>query len=340
MELANLLGFQPPQGDVNAGMADIVQPQQQQVEQGPGFLERLSGSLQQNPMLSQVLLHTFSSMARGNNMGSAVADGAKAAMLMQAQQREDEQEKGKIQREQVDKDRRYGLDEKRVGFEEQRLDTERERLGLERQRTEATVGQTKAQTRKTQVETQQAEGMFGLKKDQLRAQIGQIQEQIAASKDQSKTRQLQRQLDSVKLEYADAMYGAEATGKQLANNKTQVDIEQNQAELDTYNSLTPEEKKATKMPKGTGKVPKTPAEALQQHIKDNLEAYVVEDPKTGAMSIDVARAERDFLQIQNVGKPKPPEADTAALWRQARDSVKPGQPYRGPDGKMYKRGAQ
>jgi hypothetical protein len=339
--LAQLLGGPKPEQQ-EPGMADIVQPQ------GPGLLERGQSAVQANPMLSQIALHTMLALAQGHNLGGAIANGGRAALMMQAQQKLDQENQAKITREQGNKDREYGmqekrlgLEEKRTGYEEQRLGNETKRLGFEAQRvandtknTESVVANRAVQTKKTEQEVDQNSQTFGLKKDQLRAEIARIQEQIASSKDQTKTRALQRQLDGVKLKYADADISSQIEARQVSSTGKALDNEAQGLKNDAFRSAPPEAQQAGATGVKGGKAPKSTSERFADFVRYNGDFYL--DEKTGRP--DMARMEADFYRQESVGGAQKPAAgnDVQAQFDAAFNAAKSGEVFR-VNGKIYRK---
>lgn len=325
--MAELLGGQqapevaPPQQE-QSGMADVLG----QAKQG----------LAANPMIANAMLHTMLSLAAGHNFGSAVANGGRAALMMQAQGKQDELTNRKMTNEEAQtaaNNKRADAAETRANAEvtqgNRRLDIADRAETRQSQESAARTGFTQAQTKNVNQKTEQQGQSFGLELDKHRADIARIQQEIASSKDQMATRSLQRQLDQAKLKYADAMYQAELSHKDLKNVEQAQTNDKQQMQNSDYRGAPQEMRQAsaTGVTTGGGKGGKTEEDHRQDFFSKNAELYT--DPKTG--QIDINRLLGDFQKVRSGT-----QTDPNAALKSARDAVKVGEPYRDPaSGKLY-----
>lgn len=323
--LAELLGQQPKMStyqEPEQGLANVLAPQEAAAApapaQGPGLLEQGKGFLTQNPQMGSVLLHTMLSLAQGHNLGSAIANGGRAALLMQAQGKEDQLRQEKIAREQQQqttenelKGRQIGAQERTAAASERRADStdayhqgmlqnDRARIAQTAPESAARTGYIGAQTKALEQKTTQDADKFGLEKEQLSAQISHLKEQIASSKDITETRKLQRQLDQVKLKYADASHAADVTAKDLQNSGQAIENEGKTLKNMAFRNAPPEAQQAAATGVGkTGAATKTSSDKFQEYLTKNMDKYA--DFKTD--TVDMARARKDFAAIEAYGKP-------------------------------------
>lgn len=317
----------------------------------PSMFEKGQQFAQQNPMASQMLLHTFMRMAQGggrnfaDTLGKGVAAGAGAGLMHLAQGKQDKEKADATQRQQQKEQQDFGLRDRAASVNEGQL-------GIQKREADLKEGDAPGNRRLRNAQASKYENEIGLdnqaaplKLQQIQAQIAAVQQSMATSRDSLKTAQLGRQLTGLQIQerqvqleldktYAPVERGIKVTQGHLANQGAGLQNMGMEQELADNSTLTTEQRIQARRG-GTGKTPVSDEDRFLKFVQDNQDFLPL--GKDGK-SYDPVKTRELFEQLRMTPQMRQQqEAEYNAAMQAARAAVKVGENYRGPDGRMWKR---
>lgn len=310
----------------------------------PGIIDRARDWATRNPTQAQALMQGFSALASGRTRGGFVQQMGQAAGVAGQTMVEQNAANAAQQRETAEKDRRMTLQERETNSQISSRDSLNRRAeglyaGQLEQQDLANEGRSIANDSAVQAADQSAK-MFTPKMKQFDAQLRKLEVDLANAPTEqaaAKVRLARAQLENkIYSQYGPAeaemllrTKGAQASAAEERATQETLQTDEAARQAGVLAGLTPEENKNRVM--GTKpKAPADPAEMAKDLLNKNYEVY--QKPNGGGT--DYARLAKDVNALIQAGKPGAVDTSQAA-WEMARNKVKTGQPYIGPDGKEY-----
>lgn len=316
--------------------------------QEPGILDKARNWATTNPVQAQALMQGFAALASGRTRGGFVQQMGQFAGVANQTMVEQNAANAAQAREQQTKDRDFGLRSREADSNiayRQNADRRADALlpgQLEAQDNAAERSEEGVLTSRQQ--RGQSEQLFTPKMQQVKLQLDKLRNDIALAPTERAAAQLR--LKASKLEYdihskfaipeAEAILGIKA--QQLSNAQ-----EEGTGKVLANDAAIKKQKAIDDMPEAernyyyrNGKPKEAPPAKTRAQIANDLlekEPDAYRDNKTGAILYDRLGSAVDA--VVNGGE-RP--AATQEAWASARNSVKPGQKYIGPDGAEYTRG--
>ena len=341
--MSDILNFQPP--PVQPGLASVVQPTDPDAgAAAPPAANPFAGAsqwAQSNPKLANMLLHGFLALSqngqgsRAAQIGSAINSGVTFGMAQDL-----------ANQEQAGKDRTFEAGRQdaatKAAEETRRADISGKNADIYGRSVDSQNAAREVSVAATEEGTRQSKALFPKKVAEIDAKLRQVDAQIATATTEAERTRLLMQKDQLEIrrgafqqsqdeQFAPAerkarqgQAEANLTGKTLAN----------ESQAMTNAAL------ATQSPDviaGAAKKAPTREERFQTF-------YKTEKMNSLDGNVDIHKILKDFDMVEQAMGHAPGAADAAgptvdkAAWETARNSVKPGEQYRGPDGKMYRRG--
>lgn len=301
----------------------------------PGVMDRVQGWVRQNPVQAQALMQGFGALAAGHTRGNWLAQLGQASGVANQTMVEGNAAQDELKRKQ-----------QQVDFEQQNKTADNQRadrqLSNSERNTTANINLSQEQIEASRQRRKEGDAMLNPKIDALRAKVDQARQAVASAKTEDELRRAQINMKKVELQVYKEYGPKEAEAALAVKTQQRANLEEvgagqmiendmNLSKYNTYNSLPLEDRQdiASGIKPDRPAKRLSPAEYAKSLLKDNPDTY--RDPKTGAINMDLLmRDAKTMLDIENYDPNK-----TKQEWEAARNSVKPGQRYKGPDGQTY-----
>lgn len=314
--------------------------------QEPGILDRARNWATQNPVQAQALMQGFAALASGRTRGGFVQQMGQAAGVANQTMVEQTAANAAQQRDIDEKNRRMTLQERETNSQISNRDA------INRRAEALHPGQVEAQDLTNEgrsiandaamQRTDQDKRMFTPKMKELDLRLRKLDSDLAMAPTEQAAAKLR--LDRARLEHsiyqqygpAEAEMllrtkGAQANAAEERSSQETMQTDRERAKDEAIAKLPEEERNfyyRNGKPK-EGKPQKTAQEIAMELYSDDPSRFKNKDG-----SLNHAMLQREVQAIQAGGAA--PAATTDA-WAKARNAVKPGQPYIGPDGREYVR---